>query len=467
MPKIFAMRTTFPILLFAYRFGLILFFLIGFGCSKDTAPGPNENPPPQEEPLPQVLVNTHGAPIVDEPKIVAQMTINTPDGVDFEGKIGIEIRGKSSQMFPKKSYGFETWDETNDDLDVSLLGFPEEADWILHGPYSDKTLFRNILTYDLARDMGRYASRCQFVELTINGDYRGVYVFMEKLKRDKYRIDLNNLKEDENTGEDLTGGYIIKIDKSDSPSGESVYTDQDSFASAYVPPQASGGQTIRFLYEDPKAEDITPEQRAYISEYVHQFESTLASEDFADPINGYANFIEADSFIDFFLINELSNNVDGYRLSTFMYKDKNGKLGMGPVWDFNLAFGNADYCGGGNTNVWAYKFNERCNGDFWLIPFWWNRLLQDPSFVAQLQSRWTTLRSTVFSNTSIFDKIQGYRTQLDKAGAINRNFAKWPVHGTYIWPNNYVGNSYDSDLDYFKDWIEDRLNWLDGAIGGL
>ena len=142
--------------------------------------------------LPLFLINTNGTTIVDEPKISADVTVRKDGSVDFSGKIGIEIRGSTSQFFPKKSYGFETWDDSDQDVDASILGFPEEEDWILYGPYSDKVLMRNTLIYDLSREMNQYASRTEFVELNLNGAYQGVYVFMEKLKRDKERIDMPN-----------------------------------------------------------------------------------------------------------------------------------------------------------------------------------------------------------------------------------------------------------------------------------
>ena len=420
-----------------------------------------------EDRLAQVIVNTNGGTIVDEPKINAQMTISKADIVSFEGFIGIEFRGASSQSFPKKSYGLETRDENNEDLDVSLLGFPEEEDWVLYGPYSDKSLMRNILIYDLSRDIEMYASRSVFVELTINSVYQGVYVFMEKLKRDSQRIDINKLKADENSGEDLTGGYILKIDKTAGSNLGEGYNELNSFTSQYDPQNASSGQEINFLYEYPKAEDITTEQKDYISTYVSNFEDALASTDFTDPNLGYAAYIDVPSFIDFFLLNELSNNVDGYRLSTFMHKDKNGKLKMGPIWDFNLAFGNANYCSGGETNVWAYKFNERCSGDFWLTPFWWDRLLQDPAFVTQLKNRWDALRVNAFSEATIMAKIDNYNDTLEKAGAIDKNFETWDVLGIYIWPNNFIGNTHSEENDFLKNWISDRLTWLDGAISTL
>jgi hypothetical protein len=446
---------------------LNLLFISCFSCNDvepvDTAPDTGTEEP--ENRLPRVEINTNGIEIVDEPKINAQMHIKVNDVTNYEGQIGIEIRGSSSQMFPKKQFGFETRDEQNEDLDVSLLGFPEEEDWILYAPYSDKALFRNVLIYDLSRDIGRYASRVQLVDVYINNSYNGVYVLMEKLKRDDNRIDINKLKVDENSGEDLTGGYILKIDKADA--GGTNYTMANSFASLHSPNDSSSGQQIFFLYDTPDEEDITAEQRTYIQDYMASFENALAGSNFTDPDSGYAAYIEPQSFIDFFLLNELANNVDGYRLSTWLVKDKNEKLKMGPIWDFNLAFGNADYCGGGSTSGWAYKFNERCSSDFWQIPFWWDRLLEDPAFIAQLQSRWQELRSTMFSNSALNQKIDDYVETLILSGAIEENFQRWEILDEYVWPNNFVGNSYNSEVEYLRDRLLDRLNWLDSAIINL
>ncbi len=455
--------------IFSMRFRLLAFFSTLFilvSCESSTSDTPGQTVTPEDQ-LTQIEVNTNNGTIVDEPKINAEMTISQNDVILYEGPIGIEIRGASSQSFPKKSYGFETRDENNEDLDVALLEFPEEEDWILHGPYSDKSLMRNMLIYDLSRDIDMYASRTKLVELTINNSIQGVYVFMEKLKRDSNRIDINKLKEDENSGEDLTGGYILKIDKVAGTNLGDGYNPLNSFTSTVAPPGATNNQKIRFLYEYPDAEDITPEQRNYISTYVSDFENVLASANFADPATGYQAYIDTNSFIDFFLLNELSNNVDGYRLSTYMHKDKSGKLKMGPIWDFNLAFGNADYCSGGETNVWAYKFNERCSNDFWQIPFWWQRLLEDPNFVTNLKNRWNTLRGSAFSDGNVQSKIDGYIETMTKAGAIDTNFMKWPILGTYVWPNNFVGSSYFEEKNYMKDWLADRLTWLDSNINSL
>ena len=451
---------------------LLVFALLFFNCSSDDAT-PNE--PDEEEEivilpenrLPLVAISTNGNQIVDEPKIDATFSITEGDIVSYEGRMGIEFRGASSQSFPKKAFGFETRDEANEDLDVSILGFPEEEDWILYAPFSDKSLMRNMLIYDLSRDMQQYASRTKFVEVAINGDDQGVYVFMEKLKRDANRIDINNLKEDENSGEDLTGGYILKIDKTAGTNLGEGYNDQNSFSSTFAPLNATFGQEINFLYEEPDAEDITAEQKEYISDYVGSFETALASNDFTNAETGYEAYIDVDSFIDFFILNELSNNVDGYRLSTYMHKDKNGKLKMGPIWDFNLAFGNANYCEGGTTNVWSYKFNERCPEDFWQVPFWWGRLLEDPNYVAKLKTRWSELRGSSLSDAAIFSRITTYTNELTISGSVEANFTAWPVLGVYVWPNNFVGNTYAEELGYLNGWLEDRLQWLDTEIESL
>ena len=155
-----------------------------------------------------ISINTNGNVIVDEPKVSADLQIKKGDSLIEVHKIGIEIRGSSSQMFDKKSYGFETWDENGEDLDVSLGGFPEEEDWILYGPYSDKSLIRNVLIYDLSNAIGQYATRTDFYELEINESFLGTYVLMEKIKRDKNRVAISKNKE-----EDISEGYILKIDK--------------------------------------------------------------------------------------------------------------------------------------------------------------------------------------------------------------------------------------------------------------
>ena len=140
---------------------------------------------------------------------------------------------------------------------------------------------------------------------------------------------------------------------------------------------------------------------------------------------------------------------------------------MGPIWDFNLAFGNADYCGGGEFNLWAYKFNERCFGDGLLVPFWWSRLLEDEAYRVKVKERWQALRATQFSEEEIFGRIDSYLEQLNETNNISNNFARWPVLGAYVWPNKFIGATHDQEIDYLKGWISNRLAWLDQEIGAF
>ncbi|MDH4089332.1 MAG: CotH kinase family protein [Cyclobacteriaceae bacterium] len=414
--------------------------------------------------LPIIVINTNGGVIVDEPKITADMGIvyngtgrnNVTDPFnDFSGTIGIEIRGSSSQFFPKKQYGIELRDATGTGINASLLTMPAEEDWILFAPYNDKSLMRDALAYKLGRDLGRYAPRTKFCELVLNDVYQGIYVLTEKVKRDGNRVDINKLNPEEIAGDDLTGGYIIKIDKFTGGGGE-------GWNSVY-PPSNVGSQQVFFQYEYPKAKDIVSEQKVYIQQFVSKFEDVLANSTFADPVNGYAKYIDVNSFVDFFIMQEITKNVDGYRLSTFLHKQKDsdgGKLVMGPIWDFNLGFGNADYCTSGNPEGFVLDFNNLCDGDFWLIPFWWKRLLQDNAFRVKVATRWSELRTTKFRQEVVHAYIDSVATVLN-AESQQRNFRAWKVLNRYIWPNYYVGPTFQSEVDWLKGWVSQRLSWLD------
>jgi hypothetical protein len=406
--------------------------------------------------LPIVFINTNGKEIPDDPKIIAEMSIvwnengqqnSTQDEANhYKGKIGIETRGSSSQSFPKKAFGFELRDNNNEDMDFGLLGLPEEEDWILYAPFSDKTLIRNVLTFSLAASLNAYTPRCRFVELFLNNKYWGVYVLMEKVKRDKHRVDINKLKEDETSGEDVTGGYIIKIDKTTGNSGPGWHSGFEN---------RNGARTY-YQFEYPKYDKIVAAQKAYIMAYVDDFESAVHEQNF-DASTGYASYINKQSFIDYIVMNELSKNVDGYRLSTFLYKDKNEKLNAGPLWDFNLAYGNANY-----NNAWEtagmQMFDDAEN------PFWWEGLTKDENFANELRCNWEQLRENELSGDRIRITIDSLSSLLTYAA--ERNFNRWSVMGKYVWPNYFVGHSFSHELIWMKMWISDRLTWLDFSMPG-
>jgi hypothetical protein len=415
--------------------------------------------------LPLIIVRTNGSVIQQDYKIEAEVGIidNGPGKLNhlsdpwnnFRGKAGIEIRGSSSTMFPKKNYGLELWDSNNQDTSFSLLGMPAQSDWILHGPYTDKSLIRNYLAYNLARDMGHYASRTRFCEMFINDEYQGVYVFLERIKRDSARVNISKLKTIDVTGDQLTGGYIVKIDRTGSD-----YS--DGFFSSFMGTGTEGSSPF-FAYVYPKPDVIVPVQKVYIQNKIFAFENTLHGNKYLDPYVGYKTFIDVSSFVDYFLIVEMSKNTDGYRLSTFLHKDRDGKdprLHMGPIWDYDLAFGNANYLEAFNTYGWNYSVQS----DGWGTPFWWQRMLTDPYFVNMLYCRWHEFRQGVLSDEALIARIDTAVAILGPA--VTRNFDQWPIHGLYIWPNQFVGATYEEDIAYMKNWIIARAAWLDANIPG-
>jgi hypothetical protein len=415
--------------------------------------------------LPLIKINSNGQTIPDEPKIKVDLgiidhgkgQISTPfdEPNDYHGMAGFELRGSSSQMFPKKAFGFETWRVYGVDTSVSILGMPAESDWVLHAPYSDKSLIRNALTYYLFERFGHYSPRNHFCEVFVNEEYMGLFLMVEKIKRDKNRVDIAKLTENDTSGLPLTGGYILKIDKS-TGSGST-----DGFASKYWP--AVGSELPYFMFEYPDGRKILPLQQDYIENKVDGFEAALYGSNFKDQVTGYRAWIDVPSFVDYFIINEISKNVDGFRLSTFLYKnrdDRDPKFYAGPVWDYDLAFGNANYSNAEEIPGWQYQ----TDGGAWPVPFWWDRLQMDKYYLGALRCRWEELRRGVLQNDSILETIS---RMVDEIGpAADRNFKKYPILGTYVWPNPYIGYTYQSEIFYLKNWVLDRLKWLDTYIPG-
>lgn len=419
-----------------------------------------------ESNLPIIVIETeNGQAIPDEPKITAHMGIVDNEGTmneypgtynDYDGQIGIEIRGASSQGYAKKGYGVETRLENGENNNVSLLGMPLENDWVLHGPYSDKSLMRNVLAYQFSREMGQYASRTRLCELFLNNTYSGVYVLMEKIKKDTFRVDVGKLEPHEISGRDVTGGYIFKIDKGEEAGNHWV-----------SPHPAIDGNAVRILYHYPKPDVIPAEQKAYIEDFVTDFEDALAGDRFYDPVLGYKPYIDMQSFVDFFLVNELAKNVDGYRISTYLHKDKDktdkiSPIKAGPVWDFNFGFGNADYYDASNSAGWQCEY--KLPNDYWSNPFWWTKLRKDPDFFNQLVTSWKGYRTSILSDVRVEHVIDSLSTLLTDAQ--QRNFEAFPVLNQYVWANNYVGGTYENEINYLKNWIFDRMEWIDSKLKG-
>lgn len=421
--------------------------------------------------LPIVVIQTYGQEIPDSTKITASMGIvdhgpgnlnyPAPPYTDYDGTIGIKIRGNTSNsLSPKKSWSLELRDGLGNDVDAPLLGMPAESDWILLANYFDKSLMNNTLTFHLARAMGDYAPRTRDVEVVLNGEYMGVYALVEKIKRGPDRVNIAKLHPYEINGDDLTGGYILRVDWFNG--------NANGFVSAYPPAVNTAGQITYYEFRYPKPEDIVPEQRAYIQAYVDSFETALAGPDFMDSLSGYRAYMDVPSFVDMFLINELSRNVDGYRLSSYLYKDKDsngGKLHDGPAWDYDIAWGNASYCNATDSTGWAYQFGNVCPDHQAQIPFWWSRLMEDSSFVNAIRCRWNELRDNVLSPAYISAYCDSVASLIDTAQ--HRNFLKWPILGTYVWPNPLpLPTTYAGEVQELKDFMNARWAWMDAHLPG-
>ncbi len=416
--------------------------------------------------LPLVIIDTLRQAIPDGSKIVAYAVFidtNTPTGRttlsssnDYIGQLGIGLHGSSSLGFPKKTFAIELDDESGASLNSQLLGLPAGSDWLLYPSYDDKTLMNNVLTHALFGAMGHYAVRCKYTELFLRttpgkltaADYQGIYVLMERIRVDSNRVDIATLDPTDNLPPAVTGGYLFSKDKTN--------TNEDLTFTT------SSGAELIALY--PKSDKITQPQLSYLTGYLNAFEAALYGPNWRDPVNGYASFIDADSFVDYHWIVEYPKNIDGIRISNYMHKDRNGKLKAGPIWDWDLSWGNADYAEGGKTNGWYYLLMGDAD-DLWL-----RKLRTDPDFYQRIIDRWGALRLDVFNPTNIFARTDQITNYLWEAQA--REFVAWPRLGTYVWPNpNGAAGGWDVDyvnpttyagiIAQFKRFVRGRYLWID------
>jgi hypothetical protein len=408
--------------------------------------------------LPIVIINTDinsntGWPteIPDEPKIGATMKIifrsngsrnyisdaNNPEFLNYSGRIAIEKRGSSSQTLPKKPYGLTTLKEDNTtNNNVSILGMPKENDWVLNSLAFDPSLIRNYLSYDLARSTGNYAARGEYCEVVINGDYKGLYIFMEKLKIDDERINIAKMTNADNTLPQLTGGYVTKADKT--TGGDPVAWTMQSYSG-----------TTSYLHDNPKPAEITSQQNNYIRGQFTILQNAVTAQN-ASIINGFPSVIDIPSFIDFMLINELASNADAYQYSTYFHKDRNGKLRAGPVWDFDLTYGNDLFHWGFNRShyyVWQFDNGDNTGSRFW------RDLYNNPTYKCYLSKRWQELISanSPLNYNVITERMDLLVSMISEAAA--RENQRW---GTLL--------DHTTEISKMKLWIQNRMNWLNERL---
>jgi len=465
---------------------LSVFMLLLFACDCNAQWWWDSDYPPYdsdvklaETNLPIVFIDVDGETISRYKRITARMKIihngngeiNYADTlthkgqrVDYEGYVALRYRGNSSyNRSDKKPYSFRTLDKSLEQdgqkKKVEILGMGKDNNWALLAPFSDKSMIRDMLAFELSRPWMEFVPQGRFCEVVLDGTYYGVFVLCEVVSKGKHRL---NLPDPAVEGDGLTGGYIVEVDRND----------DYSFLSNYHPVDGRGREyelnNIYIQYKFPDYEDLTDAQKNYIKSAVDKMEQSLASEDYRNPETGYARYIDVMSFADYQLAKEFGHDVDGYRLSCKMYKrrdseDSRFKL---TLWDMNLAYGNSDYYDGWRTDTWVYESNELLYyfNDPQFVPFWWYRLNADVNYQNILKERWAEYRHANFSNESIVALVDSMVSLLNAHGAQQRNTQAWDNWGVYVWPNYYVALDYYDEIDYLKQWLADRIAWMDEKL---
>jgi hypothetical protein len=379
---------------------------------------------------------------------------------------GYHLRGQSSAMFEQAPYRIELWDNASEDVDLPLLGMPAESDWVLIGPYSDRSLIRNAFVYDLGRDMGLAAPRYAFAEVYINqaaralepDDYQGIYMLVETIKNNEKRLDLAQLDEDDVSPELISGGYIFKFEwaASEEPTLECTGSEPLGGGGFGFPPggpggPGAGGGTCWTDLEVVDPEPLAPEQATFLTGVVQEFHDALHAESFAV----YSQSIDVPSFVDLFIISELSRNLDAYTRSAYYHKERGGPITAGPLWDYNLTLGMGF---GTNLEVVGWQFEERN-----VASDWFRVLGADPDFLERVSLRWRELRAGLLSEAAIDARIDALTAPL--AAAAVRDFQRWPVaevaEGLFQIPDD---PTWEGQLDVIRSWTRERLAWLDSQL---
>lgn len=389
-------------------------------------------------------------------------------------RAGYRRRGQSSANFPKTPYRVELWDNADQDADYNLLGMGADSDWAMIGPCSDSSLVRNAFVYSLSRELGLSAMRLVFAEVFINydggpleeADYFGVYAVTQTVKNQKTRLDLKQLEPDATTLPEISGGYIFKFDQAavdedeveifcESPDSTSTSSTSSTSTTGFGPQGLGPGGCFADLeLVDP---DPTNEQQvAFITEHLQAFHDLLHS----DPLGDYMSMIDVRSFVDHFIINEISRDVDAYIRSHYMHKDRDGAIVAGPVWDYNFSLGNIS----DDLEGWQWEEGRQGSND------WYDIIAADPAFFALVQARWQELRPTLLSDAEIAARIDAVAAPLVNAGP--RDLVRWPVGECLSFDGFRGGNmdtpeqpsTWEGQIQYLKDWTRDRMAWLDSQL---
>ena len=374
---------------------------------------------------------------------------------------GYHVRGQSSARFPQAPYKVELWDNAGQDADYALLGMPADSDWALIPPYYDRSLVRNPLVYELGRELGLEAPRTRFVEVYLNyeeralseQDYQGIYWFSETIKNAKVRTNLKQLREADTTLPDISGGYIFKFDQAAAEEPILECAGSEPISGGFGGPMGGGGTCwVDLEVVDPEAPNA--EQAAWLTTHLQTFHDSLHQ----TPIGDYATYIDVPSFVDYLIVNELTRNVDAYVRSAFYFKDRDGKIEAGPLWDYNFSLA----VGGSNTidPAGGFQFEGTRN-----VNNWYPRLVADPAFMAQVRARWLELRQGPLSDAALDARVTGLTTPL--TNAVVRDYAKWPVAevmGSSSFIRGPTVETWQGQVDALRTFIRARLTWMDSEL---
>ena len=373
---------------------------------------------------------------------------DSPGIYNYGGPIEIRFRGNTSFMFsPKKGLNIRLRNAAGSKVSTSMLGMASDDEWTLLGPYNDKSMIRDMLVYILMDGTLDYVPTGRYCELVINGIYQGVYVMAARVRQGDNRL---NMKKPSNATVAGLRGYHLEIDRREFPYIENSTPLKDLYDNNV---NRSAYYTLKY----PDWEDLSPAQWDAIQYDVWNMEQAIAGNDWNDPNQGYRAHFDTISAMDHFIAQEIARNIDGYRLSTSIYKDmtSNPTRFKFSIWDFNPSMGNGDYVSGWSTEGWAVNCNQYDDGT---IPQFFKRMLQDNVFYANLGKRWTEYRKHKMSDARVTQVIDSL-VNLLKAPAV-RNYATWGYPVT-PWPNYYKAASWEEETDYLRNWIKLRMKWLD------
>lgn len=427
----------------------LLATLLLAACRGDAPTGAGEPPvlppPVPATAFPELAVTTAGgAPITSRELYLAgswqlvagrdsaALAAARPESVLATGTLEIRGRGNSTWWMPKKPYRVKLA------ASAPLLGMPASRHWVLLANYADKTLMRNDAVLALGEAMGMaWTPRARFVHLTLNGRYEGLYQLAEHVRIAPDRINIPELKRADTTAEAITGGYQLEVDE----------TRGEAFCFQ------TGRTVMVFCANNPETllEPGWERHRAYITGYVRDLEGALFGPDFAHPDRGYAAWLDVPSAVDWYLVNELVKNVDGnLRRSAYLVKPRGAKLAFGPLWDYDLALGNVNYDGADRVEGWHVRTAP-----------WFTRLFQDPAFQGRVRARWRQLRAD-----GTLDRLRQrimFRWD-DLQRGQQRNFTRWPILSTWVWPNRVVTGSFGGEVSAMLTWLDQRMAWMDANL---